>query len=367
MERLFPLGGPVSPNDVVDREQFIDEMATRLREGQSIVLAGPRRIGKSSVALEALRRLAARGAKTVALNLEETSTPRELAAKLAAGCLSHLSRAIRVVRDAESALAGLLSGTAIRAKLLDLEVEIEALRHPEARSTEEYLDEALSLPEAIARRTQSRVVVLLDEFQLAAALGGESLMRRMRGHFQKQQDTAFLFLGSAMSLMGEIFGQSRRPFYRFATPLDLPPVPDDAWRRYLEVRYRARGLSITPEAVDRLLAHTGGHPYDTMQVAFEAFLLVRPAAVIDVPIVEGAYDAALQHLATAFEYDLERVGAPGRVLLARVAKGQPLYADVASSDTVRRALGSLVKTGYLRRLGHGRYAFCEPMLEDHLR
>ena len=366
MQRLFPLGGPVAPEDVVDREDFIEELATRLHEGQSVVLAGPRRIGKSSVALEVLRRLAERGTKTVALNLEETSTPREFAAKLATECLGHLSRGARAVQSAESALGELLRGTSLRAKLLD--VEVEALRHPADRSTEEYLDQALSLPEAVAARTHSQMVVLLDEFQITASLGGEALMRRMRGHFQQQRHTAFLFLGSAMSLMGEMFGQSRRPFYRFATPLDLPPVSDDAWRPYLTTRYRARGLDIGPDAVDRMLAKTGGHPYDTMQVAFEAFLLAQDTSpTVDVPIVEAGYAMALEHLATTFEYDVERCGATARMLLARVAKHQPLYEDVSSSDTARRAIRSLVEGGYLQRLGHGRYAFREPMLADHLR
>ena len=54
---LFPLGDPVSEKDIVDREDFLVSLGTRLQEGQSIMLAGPRRIGKTSLALEVLRRL----------------------------------------------------------------------------------------------------------------------------------------------------------------------------------------------------------------------------------------------------------------------------------------------------------------------
>ena len=53
--KLFPLGGPVSEKDIVDREDFLVSLETRLSEGQSIMLAGPRRIGKTSLALEVLR------------------------------------------------------------------------------------------------------------------------------------------------------------------------------------------------------------------------------------------------------------------------------------------------------------------------
>ena len=365
VDPLFPLGGPVSAADVVDREDFVAELTDRLWEGQSVVLAGARRIGKSSVALEVLRQVAERGGKTVSLNLEETSTLREFGAKLAAGCLANLSRGIRVARNAETTLAALLRGTTIRAKFLDL--EIEALRHPEAGSIEAYLDEALELPQVVAQRTGQRVVVLLDEFQMAQTLGGESLMRRMRAHFQHQAGTAFLFLGSAPSLIEDIFAQTRRPFYRFATPLDLPAVPEEAWRSYMSARYESRGLRIAPAALDHILERTGGHAYDTMQVGFEAFLLARTGErEIGLGVAEAACAAALEHLATAFDYDLERAGPAARLLLARIAKGQPLYQDAASSDTVRRTLRRLVQAGYLVRLGHGRYAFREPMLQAHL-
>jgi len=49
---LFPLGGPVSKEDLVGREDFIASLVNRLSEGQSVMLAGPRRIGKTSLAHE---------------------------------------------------------------------------------------------------------------------------------------------------------------------------------------------------------------------------------------------------------------------------------------------------------------------------
>jgi len=53
--KLFPLGGPVSEKDIVGREDFVISLVTRLFEGQSIMLAGPRRIGKTSLALEVFK------------------------------------------------------------------------------------------------------------------------------------------------------------------------------------------------------------------------------------------------------------------------------------------------------------------------
>src|SRR5256885_15245897 len=60
----FPLGGPVPPADLVGREGYIRRAVARLADGNHILIAGPRRIGKTSVMLEILRRLRRRGGDT---------------------------------------------------------------------------------------------------------------------------------------------------------------------------------------------------------------------------------------------------------------------------------------------------------------
>lgn len=55
---VFPPGKPVDPEDLVDR----------LWDGQSVIIASPRRTGKSSVAQEALHRLQRRGACTATVD-----------------------------------------------------------------------------------------------------------------------------------------------------------------------------------------------------------------------------------------------------------------------------------------------------------
>ena len=52
---VFPFGSMARGEDVVDRESYIREMVMRMEDGQSAIIAGPRRIGKSSVGREILR------------------------------------------------------------------------------------------------------------------------------------------------------------------------------------------------------------------------------------------------------------------------------------------------------------------------
>src|SRR2546425_10056235 len=73
----FPVGGPVAAADLVGRESYLRRPVDRLGGGNHVLVAGPRRIGKTSLILAALRRLKRRGAHTPSLPcLGAAGTPR---------------------------------------------------------------------------------------------------------------------------------------------------------------------------------------------------------------------------------------------------------------------------------------------------
>jgi len=366
MADLFPVGGPVPAEDVVDRAEFIEQVETRLLDRHSVVLSAPRRLGKSSVAYEVLRRLRDdEGCYTAAVDLSTVSTLRDLAERLIAAAIANVAPSVRAALTVRQSLGKLVRMPEVRAKMHDLDLSL-SLRPGEEPRPDLLLDEALSLPERLAGREERRFVVLLDEFQTAAAIGGPALLAKMRGTFQVQQHTAFLFLGSQAGTMGQIFGNRSKPFFRFATLLDLPPVPDEAWRVYIRRRLAERQIAVDDGAIDVILAYTGGHPYDTMQVAYEAHLLARRSRQIDARIAGAACLEAESHLRSIFEAELDALGSRGRVLLGRIARREPLYAGERASGTVDHTLQNLIRQGMVRRIARGRYELVEPMLARHM-
>lgn len=354
------------PEDVVDREAFMDDVVARLLDRHSVVLSAPRRLGKSSVAYEVLRRLREQeNCHTAAVDVSTVSTVQDLAERLIATCIADLEPGARAFQTARRSLGRLLRMPEVRARMFDLELSV-GLGPGEQSSPEALLAEALALPERIAERNGRPFVLLFDEFQTTEAIGGAQLLAQLRGAFQLQRHTAFLFLGSQAGTMAQLFGSSAEAFYRFATMLDLPPVPDEAWRTYIHRKFSGRGIPIDDGAIDAILGVTGGHPYDTMQVAYEAYLLARRSRRVDARLVGAACVEAEMHLRQVFEAELDALGSKSRVLLGRVADSTSLYAGERSSGTVDRALTKLVRQGVLRHLSHGHYEFVEPMLARHL-
>lgn len=368
---IFPFGKLAGAEDIVDRETFIREVVQRLSDGHSVILAGPRRIGKSSVAAEILRRLRAQGAYTAEVDLFHVTSLEEFATKLLHAVLENRTgryhRAVKALRGIKE----WLSGSELRAKVLDLELGL-SLGGGEDPEPEEILETAVDAAERLARTDGRRMVILLDEFQEMDRLGGDPLLKRLRALFQQQQHTAYLFLGSQTTLMRTIFGDRRQAFYRFAVLLDLPPIPDSAWEEYIVRRLQEHGIGITGAALETLLRKTGGHPYCVMAVAYNAYLFAKMDGMtrISADAIHYAYEQTLDHLEEFYNIqwaEIRRTKHADAVLRAIVEGGQP-YALGLHAGAVSKALKYLIRISVLvKGKGRGEYRLVEPMFGDWVR
>lgn len=90
----------VSGDDFFDRKAELEILETRVRDGNHILLTGPRRMGKTSIAHELGRRLEAQGWVFLFADVEEASAPEDLIAAIA--------KATHPVQSLSSRLAGVM-------------------------------------------------------------------------------------------------------------------------------------------------------------------------------------------------------------------------------------------------------------------
>jgi AAA+ ATPase superfamily predicted ATPase len=373
----FPVGGPVPPGDLVGREPYLRRLTERLEDGQHVLVAGPRRIGKTSIILEALRRLRRRGALGVYVDCLGATDVRGLGERLADAVLLNVSGVERSFEHAKAIAAGM--HPTVKVKYEHVELALELARE---KNAQRFFEGALDLPQALTRRTGKRVIVVFDEFQAAGRLGSR-VFDVMRTHFQAHRGTSYAFLGSEQGILEELFSAKGHAFYRFAVPLDLTDAgghrfgidPDD-WLEYLRAKFAARKLSIDDASVDRLLDATGGHPQDTMQVCAALYYLMREAGshTVTGELLGVAYEQAMRELERPFALHWAELGTQKYLqqVAKRIAHRAVLYAADAEGGPVPRpevlrALGALQARGLVVRLGRGRYDFVEPMFGEYVR
>ena len=370
----FPVGGPVPASDLVGRELYIRRIVERLGDGNHVLLAGPRRIGKTSVILEVARRLRRRGALTAYVDCLGATDLRGVGERLVDALLENVSGVERSFEQAKAIAAGLRPSVRVRYEHIELALDLAR-----EKNAQRFFDGALDLPRTLAARTGKPVIVIFDEFQAAGRLGPK-IFDVMRAHFQAQRGVAYAFLGSEEGILEELFSEKGKAFYRFAVPIDLADAaghrfgiaPDD-WLEYIQAKFRSRKLTIDDASVDRILDATGGHPQDTMQLCAALYYLVRDAGgrAVTGDHVAVAYEQALRELERPFALHWTELASQKYLqqVAKRIAHGAVLYAGDSGvpRPEVLRALESLTTRGLVTRLGRGRYEFVEPMFGEYVR
>jgi len=367
-DKLFPLGHPVPEEDLVGRLPFVDALVSRLEEGNSIMLTGPRRIGKTSLAKEALRRLKDKGYYTLSIDCFAIRDKEHLAERIVEGCLANrtgLPKTLAAVREKLRQFGPI----PVSLRLQDLEMEVSLFVSRKA-SSDELLDQALEFPQKLAEKDNKRIIVLFDEFQDVSIVAGESIFKRMRAAFQEQLRVSYLFLGSKESMMKTLFSSRREAFYRFAVPLPVPPVPQDSWLPYIKSKFASRKVEADTGVVRELLELTGGHPYDTMLLCNEAYQLVALGGrdVLTLPVLHQAYEQAQTILEPAFTEILTELGRSTQMrdVICKLATGQQPYKDKPQANAVTRSINRLEEKGIIERVARARYRFVEPMFKEFI-
>src|SRR5438309_10835406 len=102
----FPVGGPVPAADLVGRETYLRRLIERLEDGQHVLISGPRRIGKTSIIVEALRRIRRHGSYTAYVDCLGATDIRRLVERLADAILQNLSGVQGSLEQAKAIAAG---------------------------------------------------------------------------------------------------------------------------------------------------------------------------------------------------------------------------------------------------------------------
>jgi uncharacterized protein len=377
---LFPTDQPIPASQMIGRETDVREITAALAAGSNLVVAGPRRTGKTSVCDATVGRLVRRGFYAVSVDLFRVASTAEFAEALIAGTLSNrsaLRRVIQQTRRAGRMVADALQTSAVLKSKAQLGDEIEIVFTPgaSARDPERYLDYALTLPGRIAEADRKEVVVFFDEFQEIAGArqpygDADRLTKRMRAIFQRTIGVSYLFAGSLEHMMRDLFTPSHRALRQFGGFHALRPIDAEAWRSGLSERFAADDCEIELAALDRIIQYGEAQARSTMLIAQKSHLTTVELGThtVDLTVVEQGLLGAMAADRIAHEQITERIRHShklGLLIAERLARGRPVYQGL-SRGAVRRGLEALRDAGIIDSAGRADWRFSNPLLQRYL-
>jgi adenosyl cobinamide kinase/adenosyl cobinamide phosphate guanylyltransferase len=380
IRELFPTDDPVDPSLLIGRTGDLEDVASRLAAGTHIVMTGPRRTGKSSLALAALAQLEARGHYTAKVDLWDHDDLASLTTHLAQAILANrnpVAKALSRAREGGRELRELLPTSLVATLRTHLGEDVELAWGPPAghRAKQTQLGATLALAQRIAARDKRRIVLFLDEFQDIASSphrfgNPDVLTKQMRAQLQRSPMVSVLFAGSVEHMMRDLFGPTRRALSQFGNFHALSPIHPTEWHEGIGARYRELKVRAAKGSIEQIVTLGEGHPRTTMLIARETLTvtLTRPdSRTVENGDVRGGYELAMQADRLRHEEIVERLRSTAYAYATalRVARGQRPYSGTPSASA-RRSLTMMERAGIAERRGRGDWVIPEPLMRAYL-
>ncbi|MEO0509078.1 MAG: AAA family ATPase [Verrucomicrobiota bacterium] len=360
---------PFRFNQVVEKEYFCSRPESALvselvQSGQNVALIGPRRTGKTSLALEVCRKAKL---KIVHSDMMRVESYADIIRRLVEAALRD-SKAPKV-ENFIKALAHLRPTWTIDPIGGGTQLTVT----PSAKSTPENVIDTLRLIEKRCIATGS--ILFIDEFQDITALPKhESFIAQMRSQIQRWKKTAILFAGSDREKMKALFTDPASPFYQSATVLMIEQLEEKTFKRYIHRRFEQSGKTIEPECIEQALALTGHHPNSAQKLLHFIWSKTPEKGHADVTILESALSLTMRVEQDEFERTLDNLTfMQGRALkaLAQLGGKNTTSGDFLEAANIRnptsstKALMRCVQLKILLRDGSA-YRFANPFFKAWL-
>ena len=349
------------------RPDLSRQLADYVEAGQNLVIQGERRIGKSSLVANTVRGM--RGYRMLYADFMDIRTVADLCNQLA-DALARFDDSDTLFKRTIALLSHLRPTVTIDAMtgLPTISVDARTIRGPESVN---------AVMNAVAERVKGRkACVVFDEFQDILDLNdGERILALLRSKVQFLSGNSFVFLGSARNRMLDIFLSPKSPFYKSATVLDVNPIPDADFYRFISGRFRTGGRTIGRETFRSILDFSGRIPGDVQEYCDAVWQVTSEGDEVTEATLEDALRRIFAREGATFSSFVRRLtGIQFRVLRALAALGgeHPLseefmrMADVTNAATVKRSLGALCASDLVYRLD-GAYKFVSPFFHEWVR
>ncbi|CAB1074734.1 hypothetical protein D1AOALGA4SA_2553 [Olavius algarvensis Delta 1 endosymbiont] len=237
----FKYGSIVLGNDFCGRQDLLKQIAAHMEASQNIVVIGERRIGKSSLVYEAVRKQ--KGTDILYMDL--------LGIKSVDALCKRMLRAIVTLEKKASWTAKIIQTLSYLKPTVSLDpitsmpvVSFDASVELKVESIQEVLD----LIESLAQK--KRFVVVFDEFQDILKINdADEAIALLRSKIQFHSNIAYVFVGSIRHEMDEIFISPNSAFFKSAIPITVDSLPYEEFSKFLINKFKSGKRQVLPETL----------------------------------------------------------------------------------------------------------------------
>lgn len=379
----FAPGAGTQPPELAGRDELRETIRValeRVRRGlpsKSMLMVGLRGVGKT-VLLDRIRLDAeAAGLHTLRVEApEERSLPAILAPELRMALLrlSHVDRAKENARRALRGLAGFAK--ALKIKYGDIEVGLDYDPEPglaDNGDLEYDLQALLEVAGLAAKDAGTALALFIDELQYVEEEQLAALITAL--HRAAQRQVPVVLVGAGLPQLRGKMGRAKSYAERLFDFPEVGALDETAASLAITKPLDGNGVSITSEALDRIVNETKGYPYFLQEWGKHAWEVAEdsPITAEDVSAASRSAIAALDESFFRVRFD-RLTPAEKRYLraMSELGPGPHRSGDVAKELGLKvTSLGptrsNLIAKGMVWSPSHGDTAFTVPLFDEFMR
>lgn len=340
----FITSGYRGPEYFCDRKEETSRLKQALQGGSNVTLISPRRIGKTGLIKHTFHEMEKEepDALFFYIDIMATKSIAELAQLFAREIARKMeSRTEKIKQWAQQFMLGFRPTLSFDSLTGDPEFSFN-IQPSEARAT---LDSALDYIEQSGRRCYFAI----DEFQQILNYKDQGTEALLRSKIQFMHSTNFIFSGSMMHLMSEMFLSPSHPFFHSTSILNIDIIVKETFRNFANGFFATQGRQISAADFAFLYDNVAGQTWYVQKIL--NLIYMSPADAINEETVKQAINAAIEEQETTYQYIVFNLTSNQKDLLKAIAKEryvkQPYAGEfikthnLNTASSVKRSLQSL--------------------------
>ena len=350
IDNPFILYGYEGPEYFCDRKEETEEMVSSLRNGCNITLMSPRRYGKTGLIRHVFHKIKEQDpdAACFYIDIYATNSLYDFVQTFAKAVVGKLDTPLQ---KAENIITKIFKSSQITMST-DFMTGLPQLSLNFApQYTESTLDEIFTY----ISQSQRNCYIAFDEFQQVTEYPEKNVEALLRTHIQKMNNARFVFSGSRLHMMMEMFNSPKHPFYRSTEKLNLGTLDEAVYYSFAEEKLKENDVSLPYDAFHELYSMVDGVTWYIQAVLNRLYRLTDKTVtvkdmnevIIKIILSEEEDYKRLFHLLTANQANLLlAIAREGSV--AEPMSGQFLRKhQLKSTSSVQRALKYLADEEYI--------------------
>lgn len=359
-ENPFVIEGYISPKYFCDRVEETALLKDHISNGRNVALIAKRRLGKSGLIHNLYYQEEIRERyNTFYIDIYETKNMNEFVFELGKNIFSQLKTEGRKAWEGFiSVLTSLQHSITFNSNgMPQWNVKIGEITHPDIT-----LDEIFHYLNTSERPN----IVAIDEFQIIADYPEKTVEAALRKRIQNCHNTRFIYSGSHLHMMTQIFASPSRPFYNSCSLMGLGSIDRKAYLEFANNHMNSNVKSISEEAFNYLYDRFDGYTWYIQYV----LNMLYSTSIKDITFGKEHVDKAISEIIkrNSFAYSsmLFLLSAKQKQLLYAIASEHEVKSIMSqeflikyrmNSSTVQTALKTLQDHDILTRKDDGSNAY----------